>query len=99
MEKMKMSKICTQCNGLGYTEEKSISDIFFTKCWLCLKLLEKFARFVTMELKPEDRNLRDSLKKEYKVRANGLDEGRTAKIRQQYREASCNGSAYWKVKS
>lgn len=53
-----------------------------------LKLLEKFARFVTMELKPEDRNLRDSLKREIqRLEPTALMKDAPPKIRQQYREA------------
>ena len=53
-----------------------------------LKLLEKFARFVTMELKPEDRNLRDSLKREIqKLEPTALMKDAPPEIKQQYREA------------
>ena len=49
-----MSKICTQCNGLGTPKKKSIS-IFFLPNVGYAEVVRKFARFVTMELKPEDR--------------------------------------------
>ena len=53
-----------------------------------LKLLEKFARFVTMELKPEDRNLRDSLKREIqRLEPMALLDDAPPEIKQQFREA------------
>ena len=53
-----------------------------------LKLLEKFARFVTMELKPEDRNLRDSLKREIqRLEPTALLDDAPPEIKQQFREA------------
>ena len=35
-----MIKICTQCNGAGYTEEKKYIRYFFYQMLVMLKLLE-----------------------------------------------------------
>jgi len=48
----------------------------------------KFVRSVTMELKPEDRNLRDSLKREIqRLEPIALSINAEPKIKQQYRDA------------
>tara|TARA_B100000035_G_scaffold28596_1_gene22044 strand:+ start:255 stop:473 length:219 start_codon:yes stop_codon:yes gene_type:complete len=49
---------------------------------------KKIARIVTMELKPEDRNLRDSLKREIqRLEPMALLDDAPPEIKQQYREA------------
>jgi|TARA_Y100000015_G_scaffold6170_1_gene5650 hypothetical protein len=49
---------------------------------------KKFARSVIMELKPEDRNLRDSLKREIqRLEPTALLDDAPPEIKQQYREA------------
>tara|TARA_Y100000287_G_scaffold13447_1_gene9770 strand:+ start:156 stop:374 length:219 start_codon:yes stop_codon:yes gene_type:complete len=49
---------------------------------------KKIARIVTMELKPEDRNLRDSLKREIqRLEPMALLDDAPPEIKQQFREA------------
>jgi hypothetical protein len=50
--------------------------------------IKNFAKGVTMELKPEDRNLRDSLKREIqRLEPMALSVNAEPKVKQQYKDA------------
>ena len=75
-----MIKICTQCNGLGYTEEKKVYPIFFLPDVGYAKVVRKICEVCNNGTEARRQKSERQFKKgNTKARANGLDEGRAAK--------------------